>query len=101
MISTGRIWSRRSKPPRRRQPQSVQLAQRRRVECALLFPIAAGLDHVAEALLLPLRRLQQLKIQRFDLKYATGPMPHGQLVEAISLYGSKVIPMVKDILSAA
>ncbi|HCZ01136.1 MAG: luciferase [Rhodobacterales bacterium RIFCSPHIGHO2_02_FULL_62_130] len=45
--------------------------------------------------------VQALKIQRFDLKYATGPMPHGQLVDAISLYGSKVIPMVKDILSAA
>lgn len=44
--------------------------------------------------------VQALKIQRFDLKYATGPMPHGQLVDAISLYGSKVIPMVKDMLSA-
>lgn len=45
--------------------------------------------------------VKALNIQRFDLKYATGPTPHGQLVEAISLYGSKVIPMVHDILSGS
>ncbi len=42
-----------------------------------------------------------LGVQRFDMKYATGPMPHGQLVEGIRLYGEKVIPMVRDMLSAA
>lgn len=40
-----------------------------------------------------------LNIQRFDLKYATGPQPHGELMECIRLYGEKVIPMVHDIMA--
>ena len=43
--------------------------------------------------------VRDLRIQRFDLKYATGPMPHEKLVEAIRLYGEKVIPMVRDLLA--
>ena len=43
--------------------------------------------------------VRDLNIQRFDLKYATGPMPHEQLVEAIRLYGEKVIPMVREMLA--
>ena len=43
--------------------------------------------------------VRDLAVQRFDMKYATGPMPHGQLVEGIRLYGDKVIPMVRDLLS--
>ncbi|MFM8927847.1 MAG: Atu2307/SP_0267 family LLM class monooxygenase [Rhodoluna sp.] len=31
---------------------------------------------------------------RFDLKYATGPMPQSQLMRSIELYATKVIPMV-------
>ncbi|MEO8240947.1 MAG: Atu2307/SP_0267 family LLM class monooxygenase [bacterium] len=42
-----------------------------------------------------------LGLQRFDMKYATGPMPHGQLVDGIALYGEKVMPMVRDMLSQA
>ncbi len=45
------------------------------------------------------RAVRGLGIQRFDLKYATGPMPHGQLVEGIRLYGERVIPMVRDMLA--
>ena len=44
--------------------------------------------------------VRDLGVQRFDLKYATGPMPHGALVEGIRLYGEKVIPMVRDLLSS-
>ena len=40
-----------------------------------------------------------LGVQRFDMKYSTGPMPHGQLMDCIRLYGEKVIPMVNDILA--
>jgi probable LLM family oxidoreductase len=40
-----------------------------------------------------------LGLQRFDMKYATGPMPHGELLESIGLFGSRVIPMVQDILA--
>jgi probable LLM family oxidoreductase len=43
--------------------------------------------------------VRDLNIQRFDLKYSTGPMPHDRLVEAIRLYGEKVMPMVRDLLA--
>jgi probable LLM family oxidoreductase len=46
------------------------------------------------------RTVQTLGIQRFDMKYSTGPMPHADLMECIRLYGEKVIPMVQDMLSA-
>lgn len=41
-----------------------------------------------------------LGIQRFDMKYSTGPVPHADLMECIRLYGEKVIPMVQDMLAA-
>jgi hypothetical protein len=34
------------------------------------------------------------------MKYATGPQPHGDLVECIRLYGERVIPMVRDLLAS-
>ncbi|EYR62909.1 luciferase [Actinotalea ferrariae CF5-4] len=43
--------------------------------------------------------VRALGIRRFDLKYATGPMPHAQLVRSIELYGTKVGPMVRDMLA--
>ena len=43
--------------------------------------------------------VRALGIRRFDLKYATGPMPHAQLVRSIELYGTKVGPMVRDLLA--
>ncbi len=43
--------------------------------------------------------IKALGIARFDLKYATGPMPHHQLLKCIRLYGEKVIPMVRDMLA--
>lgn len=42
-----------------------------------------------------------LGVQRFDMKYATGPMPHGQLLESIRLYGERVIPMVNEMVAEA
>ena len=42
-----------------------------------------------------------LGVQRFDMKYATGPMPHGMLMEGIRLYGERVIPMVQDMVTGA
>ena len=38
---------------------------------------------------------------RFDFKYANGPMAHSKLMHSIELYATKVIPMVKDLLSSA
>ncbi|MES2967859.1 MAG: LLM class flavin-dependent oxidoreductase [Pseudomonadota bacterium] len=43
--------------------------------------------------------VEALGVQRFDMKYATGPMPHHQLMEGIRLYGERVIPMVRDLLA--
>jgi probable LLM family oxidoreductase len=45
------------------------------------------------------RTVRGLGIQRFDLKYANGPMPHPQLLEGIRLYGERVIPMVREMLA--
>jgi hypothetical protein len=38
-------------------------------------------------------------IARFDMKYATGPQLHGDLMDGIRLYGEKVAPMVRDMLA--
>ncbi|MFD3519856.1 LLM class flavin-dependent oxidoreductase [Streptomyces sp. NPDC058653] len=39
-----------------------------------------------------------LDVGRFDLIYSAGPIPHDLLMRTVSLYGEKVVPMVKDIL---
>ena len=44
--------------------------------------------------------VRDLGLQRFDMKYSTGPMPHGALLGAITLYGEKVMPMVRDMLAS-
>jgi len=45
--------------------------------------------------------VQALGIQRFDFKYSTGPLSHETLMHSIELYGTKVMPMVRDILASA
>ena len=40
-----------------------------------------------------------LGIQRFDLKYSTGPLQHEKLMRAIELYGTQVIPRVRELLA--
>ena len=40
-----------------------------------------------------------LGVQRFDLKYAHGTMPHSQLLRAVELYGTQVVPRVRELLS--
>lgn len=39
-----------------------------------------------------------LGIARFDLKYSAGALPHDKLMRCIELYGSRVIPLVREIL---
>ncbi|WP_370206186.1 LLM class flavin-dependent oxidoreductase [Pararhodobacter marinus] len=46
------------------------------------------------------RAVKGLGVQRFDLKYTTGPVPHEQNMEGLKLYGEEVIPMVKDMLAS-
>jgi len=36
---------------------------------------------------------------RFDLKYSNGTLPHEAMMHSIELYGTKVAPMVRDMLS--
>jgi probable LLM family oxidoreductase len=45
------------------------------------------------------RTLTTLGIQRFDMKYSTGAIPHADLMACIRLYGEKVIPLVQDMLA--
>jgi probable LLM family oxidoreductase len=40
-----------------------------------------------------------LGIARFDMKYSAGPLAHEKLMRSIELYGSKVIPLVRDMLA--
>jgi probable LLM family oxidoreductase len=45
--------------------------------------------------------VRTLGLDRFDLKYASGPTPHEHLMNSIDLYGRKVIPRVRELLAAA
>jgi probable LLM family oxidoreductase len=45
--------------------------------------------------------LSSLGATRFDLKYANGPMPHSKTMKSIELYATKVVPMVKELLTEA
>ncbi|MCU1498154.1 MAG: class flavin-dependent oxidoreductase [Acidimicrobiales bacterium] len=40
-----------------------------------------------------------LGIERFDLKYGNGRLPHQQSMRAIELYGTEVIPRVRELLA--
>jgi len=46
------------------------------------------------------KTVRSLGIQRFDMKYSTGPVSHADLMTCIQLYGEKVIPMVRDLLTS-
>ncbi len=43
--------------------------------------------------------VRTLGIDRFDLKYSNGTMPHAQLMRSIELYGTRVVPRVRDLLA--
>ena len=43
--------------------------------------------------------IKSVGAHRFDLKYANGPVPHSKLMKSIELYGTKVIPMVREMLA--
>ena len=44
--------------------------------------------------------VRTLGLSRFDLKYASGTVPHETLMRAIELYGREVIPQVRGLLAA-
>jgi probable LLM family oxidoreductase len=41
-----------------------------------------------------------LGLARFDLKYSVGTLPHERLMRSIELYGTEVVPLVRDRLSS-
>jgi probable LLM family oxidoreductase len=43
--------------------------------------------------------VRDLKLDRFDMKYTTGPVPPQAQMECIRLYGEKVMPTVRDLLA--
>ena len=44
------------------------------------------------------RTVQALGLSRFDLKYSNGALPHEHLMHTIELYGTKVVPRVRELL---
>jgi alkanesulfonate monooxygenase SsuD/methylene tetrahydromethanopterin reductase-like flavin-dependent oxidoreductase (luciferase family) len=43
--------------------------------------------------------LGALGAARFDMKYSSGTLGHDKLMKSIELYGTRVIPMVRDLLA--
>ena len=43
--------------------------------------------------------IKSVGAQRFDFKYANGPQPHSKLMKSLELYGTKVIPLVREMLA--
>jgi probable LLM family oxidoreductase len=45
------------------------------------------------------KTVKLLKLSRFDMKYSSGTMPHDKLMTSIELFGTQVMPRVRDLLS--
>ena len=45
--------------------------------------------------------VKALGVARFQLKYSAGPLPHEKLMKSIELYGTKVVPLVREMLVEA
>jgi alkanesulfonate monooxygenase SsuD/methylene tetrahydromethanopterin reductase-like flavin-dependent oxidoreductase (luciferase family) len=43
--------------------------------------------------------VKALGLSRFDLKYSNGTLPHDQMMKSLELYGTRVIPMVREMLA--
>ena len=43
--------------------------------------------------------VRTLGLQRFDMKFSTGTLSHEKMMRSIELYGTKVAPLVRDMLS--
>lgn len=43
--------------------------------------------------------VKSLAVQRFDMKFSTGSLSHERLMNSIELYGTRVAPLVRDMLS--
>jgi probable LLM family oxidoreductase len=45
--------------------------------------------------------VKTLGLARFDMKYSNGTLPHSKMMRSIELYGTKVVPLVRNALAAA
>jgi probable LLM family oxidoreductase len=45
------------------------------------------------------RAVKGLGLARFDLKYSAGTLPHAQMMSSIALYGTQVVPLVREQLA--
>jgi len=43
--------------------------------------------------------VKALGVQRFQMKYSAGALPHGKLMRSIELYATRVIPLVREMLA--
>jgi alkanesulfonate monooxygenase SsuD/methylene tetrahydromethanopterin reductase-like flavin-dependent oxidoreductase (luciferase family) len=43
--------------------------------------------------------VKMLGLSRFDLKYSNGTLPYDKLMTSIELYGTKVMPLVRELLA--
>ena len=46
------------------------------------------------------KTVKALGVQRFEMKYSSGTLPHEHMMRSIELYGTKVMPMVRDMLAS-
>ena len=46
-----------------------------------------------------IRMHENMKMDRFMMQLSIGYLPHKEIMKSIELYGTKVIPMVRDLLS--
>jgi hypothetical protein len=46
------------------------------------------------------RTVTDLGLSRFVLKYSNGTLPHDALMKSIELYGTKVVPLVRETLES-
>jgi probable LLM family oxidoreductase len=45
------------------------------------------------------RTVETLGAARFDMKYSSGTLPHDRMMASIELYGTKVVPLVRELLA--
>jgi len=47
------------------------------------------------------KTVKALGASRFDMKYSSGTLPHDHMMKSIELYGTRVMPLVRDLLASA
>lgn len=45
------------------------------------------------------KAIRVIGADRFDLKYSAGPLPHANMMRSIELYGTQVVPRVRELLN--